>query len=292
MANHPPLKIALLTMLALVSFAANSVLCRLALGAGTIDATSFTLVRMLAGIVVLWLLVAGSGQGGRVTGAGSWRGAVSLFAYAIAFSFAYLSLDTGTGALILFGSVQLSMLVATLFGGQRLHMVEWSGLGVAVGGFVYLMLPGATAPSAFGFVLMVAAGISWAVYTLSGQGSSAPLKDTYANFVRTAPMLAPLLMIALMSGEYSLEGIMYAVLSGGLASGVGYALWYGALRGLTGLQAGVLQLLVPVIAALGGVVFASEILTERLVFASLLILGGILAVVAGGGLLRRARRLS
>ena len=117
MANHPPLKIALLTMLALVSFAANSVLCRLALGAGTIDATSFTLVRMLAGIVVLWLLVAGSGQGGRVTGAGSWRGAVSLFAYAIAFSFAYLSLDTGTGALILFGSVQLSMLVATLFGG-------------------------------------------------------------------------------------------------------------------------------------------------------------------------------
>lgn len=292
MANQPPLKIAVLTLLALVSFAANSVLCRLALGAGTIDATSFTLVRMLAGIVVLWVLVTGSGQGGRITGVGSWRGAVSLFAYAITFSFAYLSLDTGTGALILFGSVQLSMLVATLLSGQRLHLVESAGLAVAVGGFVYLMLPGASAPSTFGFLLMVTAGISWAVYTLSGRGSSAPLRDTYANFVRTAPMLVPLVVIALMAGEYSFEGVLYAVLSGGLASGVGYALWYGALRGLTGLQAGVLQLLVPVIAAFGGVVFASEILTERLVFAALLILGGILAVVAGGGLLRRAKKLS
>ena len=292
MAHQPRLKIALLTVLALVSFAANSVLCRLAMGAGIIDATSFTLMRMLAGIVVLWLLVTASKQDNSVSTAGSWRGAISLFIYAIAFSFAYLSLDTGTGALILFGSVQLTMLGVTLLSGQRLHLIEWSGLAIAVGGFVYLMLPGASAPSTYGFLLMVAAGIAWAVYTLSGRGSAAPLRDTYSNFVRTAPMLLPLVGIALIDGEYSLKGIMYAVLSGALASGVGYALWYGALRGLTGLQAGVLQLLVPVIAAFGGVVLASESLTERLVLAALLILGGILAVVAGGGLLRHAKKVS
>ncbi len=287
-----PIKIVVLTALALISFAANSVLCRLALDAGAIDAASFTLVRMIAGIVVLWLLVLGSGQGSRVRGAGSWRGAISLFGYAVAFSFAYLSLDTGTGALILFGTVQLTMLVATLLGGQRLYWVEWAGLFVAVGGFAYLMLPGASAPSPYGFAVMLIAGISWAVYTLSGRGSKAPLKDTYANFVRTGPLLVPLLILAVLIGEYSTEGIFYAVLSGALASGVGYALWYGALRGLTGLQAGVLQLLVPVIAALGGVVFASEVLTERLIVSAFLILGGILAVVVGGSLLRRSAKVS
>lgn len=282
MSASQPIKTAFLTVLALVSFAANSVLCRLALDSGTIDAASFTIIRMLSGIVMLWLLVAVRGKGTGVRGVGSWRGAGCLFLYAIAFSYAYMLLETATGALILFGSVQLSMLIATLFTGLRLSRVEWIGLLVSISGFAYLMLPGAAAPSVVGFILMALAGLAWAGYTLIGRGSKSPLRDTYSNFVRTAPMLLPLLVVMALSRYISLEGALYAALSGALASGVGYALWYAALGGLSGLQAGVLQLLVPVIAAFGGVLIVAEPLTGRLVVASLLILGGILAVIVSG----------
>ncbi len=271
-----------LTALALTAFAANSVLCRLALGTGSIDATSFTLVRLMTGICVLLVLVGVRGKGVAVRDAGSWLGAICLFLYAVGFSYAYLQLETGTGALVLFGTVQLSMLGATLRAGARLHALEWAGLLAAVCGFAYLMLPGAEAPSASGFALMVCAGVAWAGYTLIGRGSENPLRDTYANFVRTIPLLVPLAIVVAMSRTVQFEGLVYAGLSGGLASGVGYALWYAALRGLSGLQAGVLQLLVPVIAALGGLLFAAEPLSMRLILASLFILGGILAVVVGG----------
>lgn len=282
MAAAQSLKIASLTLLALISFAANSVLCRLALGTGAIDAASFTVIRMISGILVLWVIVLARKRDANPMRAGSWRGAGCLFLYAIAFSYAYLLLETGTGALILFGSVQLSMLVVTLVSGVRLGVLEWGGLSIAVGGFAYLMLPGAEAPSMGGFLLMATAGIAWAGYTLIGKGSKHPLQDTYANFVRTAPMLLPLLVVMVVGRSISFEGILYAALSGGLASGVGYALWYAALKGLSGLQAGVLQLLVPVIAAFGGVLIVAEPLSERLVIASLLILGGILAVIMAG----------
>lgn len=282
MAPTNPLKITALTALALVSFAANSVLCRLALGSGAIDAASFTVIRMLTGIVVLWVIVLARKRDANPLRAGSWWGAVSLFLYAVAFSYAYLLLETGTGALILFGSVQLSMLAVTLVSGVRLGAFEWGGLLLAIGGFSYLMLPGAAAPSLGGFLLMAVAGMAWAGYTLIGKGSQHPLQDTYANFVRTAPMLLPLLAVMVVARDISVEGIFYAALSGGLASGVGYALWYAALKGLSGLQAGVLQLLVPVIAAFGGVLIVAEALSQRLVIASLLILGGILAVVVAG----------
>lgn len=281
-----------LTALALTAFAANSVLCRLALGTGSIDAASFTQVRLMAGICVLLVLVGMRGKGVSVRGAGSWRGAICLFLYAVGFSYAYLLLDTGTGALILFGTVQLSMLGATLRAGARLHALEWAGLLVAVGGFVYLMLPGAEAPSAAGFALMACAGVAWAGYTLIGRGSENPLRDTYANFVRTIPLLVPLGIVVAMSRTVHFDGLIYAALSGSLASGVGYAVWYAALRGLNGLQAGVLQLLVPVIAAFGGVVIVAEPLSARLVLASLFILGGILAVVVGGHRLRQVRQAS
>ncbi len=292
MAVAHPIKIASLTILALVSFAANSVLCRLALGSGAIDAASFTVIRMISGIFVLWIIVLARKRNSNPMRSGSWRGAGCLFLYAVAFSYAYLLLETGTGALILFGSVQLSMLVVTLISGVRLGSLEWGGLSVAIGGFAYLMLPGAEAPSFSGFILMATAGVAWAGYTLIGKGSKHPLQDTYANFVRTAPMLLPLLGVMLIGRNITFDGVVFAALSGGLASGVGYAFWYAALKGLSGLQAGVLQLLVPVIAALGGVVIVSEPLSERLVIASLLILGGILAVVLAGQRRARAKQVS
>ena len=282
MSTPTPMKITVFTALALISFAANSVLCRLALGTGAIDAASFTVIRMITGVGVLWLLTSLRKRDANPMRAGSWRGAACLFLYAAAFSYAYLMLETGTGALILLGSVQLSMLLVTLLSGVRLSAIEWGGLVVAVSGFAYLMLPGAEAPSLYGFVLMATAGVAWVGYTLIGRGSDHPLQDTYANFVRTVPMLLPLLVVMILAGKISWEGTLYAALSGGLASGVGYAFWYAALRGLSGLQAGVLQLLVPVIAALGGVVIVSEQLSERLIVASILILGGILAVVVSG----------
>lgn len=278
------LKTAFFTALALTAFAANSVLCRLALESGAIDPGSFTVVRMVSGIIVLLaLLLAARGrqEDQRTPGRGSWRASLMLFLYAIAFSFAYVSLDTGTGALILFGAVQVSMLAATFLRGTALRSMEWVGLVLAFGGFVYLMLPGASAPSLAGFALMAVAGMAWAAYTLMGQGSNNPLNDTSFNFFRTAPLVILTLLLSHRTGHYSLEGVFYAALSGGLASGVGYALWYAALRNLSAIQAGVLQLLVPVIAAVGGVLFVGEALSLRLLGAGVLILGGIFAVLMG-----------
>lgn len=258
--------------LALVAFAANSVLCRLALRPRAIDAASFTSLRLLSGAALLLVLARGRARG-------SWAGAAMLLVYAVAFSFAYLSLGAGTGALILFGAVQLTMIVSGLRSGERPGAREWGGLVVAVAGVVYLVFPGLTAPSPVGSVLMAAAGIAWGVYSLIGRGAKDALADTTGNFVRAAPFALAVSAVAVGRFHLSWEGALLAVASGALASGVGYVLWYAALKGLTATRAATVQLSVPVIAAIGGVLLIGETITLRLVVASVLILGGVAAAV-------------
>ena len=292
--QNPLLKTSLLTALALVAFAANSILCRLALGTEAIDATGFTVIRLLAGASVL-LAILGM-QHKRMQGtnskvkSGSWFAAAMLFIYAATFSFAYVSMDTGAGALILFGAVQLTMIAVSLIRGNRLFWVEWLGVILAFAGFVYLVLPGLGTPSLTGFILMALSGIAWGFYTLRGQGSTNPLRDTSYNFIRTVPMAIALLVLMMPQLQLSTQGVILAVLSGGIASGVGYTIWYSALRGLSSTQAAVLQLLVPVIAAMGGVIFMGEAITSRLLFSGVMILGGILLVVIGRYYLSQLRQ--
>jgi drug/metabolite transporter (DMT)-like permease len=204
-----------------------------------------------------------------------------LFLYAVTFSFAYVTLDTATGALILFGSVQTTMLLVSLISGHRLHITEWSGVTVAFLGFLYLVLPAVTTPSVIGFFLMSVAGMAWGIYTLQGRSSQNPMRDTAYNFIRSAIFVVILAVITIQHTHYSKDGILLAILSGGLTSGIGYVLWYKALGGLSAVQAAVVQLLVPVLAAYGGIFFISEAITLRLILAALLILGGILLVILG-----------
>ena len=281
------LKTTLLTSAALCAFAANSVLCRRALGEETIDAGSFTIIRLLSGVLVLFILQRVRSSSAEPIKGGSWRAATMLFLYAITFSYAYLTLDTGTGALILFGAVQITMILASVITGTRLHWIEWSGVTLAFAGFAYLVAPGITTPTATGFLLMSTAGIAWGLYTLLGRGSQSPLTDTAHNFFRTIPFLVIAACFVLWNAHVSSEGVLLAVLSGGLASGIGYAIWYAALPALSPTQAGVLQLLVPVIAALGGILVNAEDLSSRLLIAAAMILGGILAVLLGRTYLER-----
>lgn len=275
------MKIFLYTSLALLAFAGNSVLCRLALGENTIDAGSFTAIRLLSGIVVLAIILKLSNTEGVVSSKGSWKASLMLYIYAVAFSFAYISLETGMGALILFGSVQITMILTGLLQGNKLHHLECLGVMVAFTGLVYLLMPGLGAPSLQGFILMMSAGVAWGLYTLAGKGSENPLSDTAFNFFRSIPLVVILIAITFQHAALSQKGVVLAVLSGGVASGIGYTIWYMALKGLTATQAAVMQLLVPVIAAIGGVIFANEVLSLRLALSSLMILGGILAVVFG-----------
>ncbi|HET6603415.1 MAG TPA: DMT family transporter [Xanthomonadaceae bacterium] len=263
-----------LTLAALVAFAANSVLCRLALAAGSIDAASFTALRIVAGALVLALL-AGVLRGGGAWRAGSWLSAAWLFAYAIAFSFAYLSLDAGTGALLLFGAVQASMLLAGLMAGERPRPLQWAGMALALGGLVYLLRPGLGAPGPGGAAAMVLAGVAWGLYSLRGRGSRDAVAETAGNFLRAAVPALLVLPLALPQLAVTWHGAAYAVASGALASGLGYVVWYVALRGLSASGAATAQLAVPVIAAAGGVLLLDEAMTLRLALAALLILGGI-----------------
>ena len=276
-----PFRTFCLTVFALVAFAANSVLCRLALGEGSIDAASFTIIRLLSGAVVLLAILQLTGKKSLAPAKGSWSAALMLFIYAGAFSFAYISLDTGTGALILFGAVQLTMISAAVLSGDRLHLSEWTGIAIAFAGFVYLVLPSATTPSFSGFILMTSAGIAWGIYTLMGRRSASPLSDTAYNFTRTLPLLIVMGLFFIQGAQLSAKGILLAVLSGAIASGIGYTIWYMALQGLSATLAAVSQLSVPVIAALGGVVFISESISFRFMLASAMILGGIALVVLG-----------
>lgn len=284
--RHGFLKTSLFTALSLAAFAANSVLCRLALKGGEIDPASFTIIRLLTGSIVLFLILRFSTKQEGSRARGRWSAAAMLFVYAVAFSYAYLSLDTGTGALVLFGAVQITMVIIGCLRGDRLGKMEWIGMAIAFGGLVYLVKPSLTTPSVIGFGLMVIAGAAWGLYTLSGKGSLNPLADTAFNFARTIPMVAVLAIAALtVSGpagfRQSADGVLLAALSGGVASGIGYTLWYTALRGLSTTESAAVQLAVPIIAAFGGVIFVSEMISRRLLIASVLTLGGILMVILG-----------
>jgi drug/metabolite transporter (DMT)-like permease len=270
-----------ITFLALTAFAANSVLCRLALGANTIDASSFTVIRLLSGALALLALLKINNKEENHAAKGSWSASIVLFLYAITFSFAYITLDTGTGALILFGSVQITMIMLSIISGNRLYVMEWLGILIAFFGLFYLVLPGISTPSVFGFSLMTIAGIAWGIYTIKGRGSDHPLIDTAYNFLRTLPFVFVLAIVSFQSSYYTLDGVLLAVLSGGIASGMGYTIWYIALRRITATQAAVVQLSVPVIAALGGVIFVAEMITARLIISSAMILGGIFLVLMG-----------
>ena len=269
------LYIILLTTFALIAFAANSIICRMALGNEAVDPASFTTVRLVSGAVVLWLIVKASPGGKPGRPPGSWWSAAMLFLYAAAFSFAYVSLNAGVGALILFGSVQATMITAGLMKGERPPVLAWCGLIIALTGLVYLVFPGLAAPSFSGAALMAMAGFAWGVYSLRGLGSTDPVAVTGGNFLRSVPMTAVVSLIMLPSLNLSMEGVLLAALSGGLTSGIGYVVWYAALRNLSATRAAMLQLLVPIIAAAGGVLLLSEAVTMRLVLAGILIIGGV-----------------
>ena len=291
LARHPALATLLLTALAMLAFAANSLLCRIALRQGSIDPASFGAIRLAAGAAAL-LLVMRLQSPPRTGKAGDWPAAVMLFLYVACFSFAYLRLAAGSGALILFGMVQLTMFAAGLAAGERFTARGWLGLALAAGGLVLLLLPGVAAPSPLGAALMAVAGVAWGVYSLRGRGVTDPLAATAGNFVRATP-LAMLLWIALWllswlagaaRGHVDARGVALALASGALTSGLGYVIWYAALPRLKALQAASVQLSVPLIAALGGVLLLDEAFTTRLALAALAILGGIALVLGGGRL--------
>ena len=279
--NNYSIKVITCTIFALLAFAGNSVLCRLALGENTIDAASFTIIRLLSGIIILIIATTITRKKNETRSKGSWLAASMLFIYAVAFSYGYNSLDTGTGALILFGAVQITMIIVSVISGNKLHLSEWLGLFIAFSGFVYLIIPNLTTPSLMGFILMAVAGMAWGFYTLVGRSSKQPLSDTAYNFLRTSPFILVLLIFTFQDSNISQEGILLAVLSGAIASGVGYSVWYIALGGLSVTQAAVVQLFVPIIAAIGGVIFTNELITLRLLESSSLVLGGILTVILG-----------
>lgn len=275
------LKVFFLTSCALVAFAANSVLCRFALGTGAIDAAGFTFIRLLAGVVALFLILLVRSSTSPMIRKGSWSAGLMLFLYAVTFSYAYLELDTGTGALILFGSVQITIIGVSIFRGNKLLPIEWIGLAFAFAGLVYLFLPGVSAPSIQGFLLMSSAGAAWGIYTLLGRGSENPLADTAYNFLRSMPFILVIVIVALGNFHFTTNGIILAIVSGAITSGLGYTIWYTALKSITATQAAVSQLAVPIIAALGGVIFMSEVITLRLSVAAIMVLGGIFLVVVG-----------
>jgi drug/metabolite transporter (DMT)-like permease len=266
-----------LTTLAMIAFAGNSLLCRAALKHTGIDAASFTTIRLISGALMLWLVVSISRR--THSGRGNWLSAFALFVYAVFLSYAYVSLSTGIGALLLFGAVQATMIGHGIRAGERLSRLQLVGLVLALAGLVGLLLPGLSAPPLSGSLLMLGSGVAWGVYSLRGRGAGDPTRVTAGNFLRTVPIAAA--WSALMYSHTTLDsaGFWYAVASGALTSGIGYSIWYTALPALKAAKAATVQLSVPVIASLGGIVFIGEPLTLRLVLSSVAILGGIALVI-------------
>jgi len=278
-ARPPAAPALLLTLLAMLAFAGNSLLCRVALRDTPIDAASFTSMRLCSGALTLWLLVRFTRGPGATARAGDWRSALALFVYAAGFSWAYLQLSAGLGALLLFGAVQATMIGYGLVRGERFVARQTAGLLLALAGLVGLLLPGAAAPAPGAALLMLAAGAAWGVYSLRGRSGGDPLRVTAGNFARSVPFTLLLSAVLYAQAEPAPAGLAYAVASGALASGVGYAVWYAALPTLKASTAATVQLSVPVIAALGGVAFLGETLTVRLLVAGVAILGGIALVI-------------
>jgi drug/metabolite transporter (DMT)-like permease len=266
----------LLIALTLLAFAANSVLCRTALGGHHIDPVSFTIVRLASGALALALICRLTAQDNSTTqNVCSWGSSLALCVYAASFSLSYISLAAGTGALILFGSVQLTMIGYALWSGEYLEFRQWAGLGLAAAGLIYLVKPGLSAPDPAGALLMFSAGIAWGMYSIRGKHSPAAIAMTACNFARSVPLALILLFFSFRSVQLEAPGIMLALISGAVTSGIGYVLWYKALPLLTTTQASILQLTVPILAGFGGVLFLSEQIPMRLVAASPLVLGGV-----------------
>lgn len=267
----------LLTALAMLAFAGNSLLCRLALKDTEIDAASFTSLRIASGALTLWLLLRLRSGNGAL--AGSWFAAGALFAYAAGFSFAYIHLDAGVGALLLFGAVQISMLAWGFYRGERLSLLTGAGLILALAGMLVLLLPGASAPALGSALLMLLAGAAWGAYSLLGRGVGDPLAATAGNFLRAVPLAVVVSALLLSRLSWDVPGLIYALLSGALTSGIGYAIWYTALRELRAFQAATVQLSVPILAALAGSLLLDEALSLRLLLSSVAVLGGIALVL-------------
>jgi drug/metabolite transporter (DMT)-like permease len=273
-------RVALCTAAALCAFAGNSLLTRLALDRTTIDAVTFSAVRLTAGAGML-LLVTGVNGRGRRRVAGSWLSAAVLFLYTVPFSYAYVRLTAGTGALILVGSVQLTMMLAALLAGERPHALQWLGLGLAIAGLVYLMLPGLAAPPLLGSVSMALAGITWGFYSLLGRGKTNPLEQTTSNFVRAVPFVIVVCVMARAHLHLAPTGVLLGLVCGALTSGLGYVLWYAAVTGLTATRAAMIQLPVPILTGAGGVLVLGEAISRRLVLSGIVVLGGIALALAG-----------
>jgi drug/metabolite transporter (DMT)-like permease len=272
-----PARLFLLTLLAMIAFAGNSLLCRAALKHSGTDAASFTFIRIFSGAAALWLIMKLRGTTGKKSG--SWLSALALFVYAAAFSFAYNTLPAGTGALLLFGAVQATMILWGLYEREPLRTPQLLGLAVAFSGLVALLFPGLSAPPLSGSVLMLGAGVAWGAYSLRGRGEANPGNATASNFLRAVPMAFALSIVLFPLARLDRAGIAYAIVSGAIASGCGYVIWYTALPCLKAASAASVQLSVPVLAAAGGILLLGEPLTLRFMFASLSVLGGITLVV-------------
>jgi drug/metabolite transporter (DMT)-like permease len=270
-------RVFLLTSLAMIAFATNSLLCRLALKQTTIDPATFTIIRIFSGAVALWLII--KMRRISLSKYGNWPSALALFAYAAGFSFAYVELSAGTGALLLFGAVQATMILWGLHKGERLDAIQIAGLVVAMSGLAILVFPGLSAPPLIGSILMLGAGVAWGIYSLRGKGQQNPVSITAGNFVRAVPFSLVVWIIFLPRAHIDLAGISYAVISGAIASGLGYVIWYSALPGLKAASAATVQLSVPVLAATGGILLLGESITLRYVLASVAVLGGIALIV-------------
>ncbi len=270
----------LCTAAALCAFAGNSLLTRLALDRTPIDSVTFSAVRLGAGAAMLLLVTAVNGRS-RGPIAGSWRSAAVLFLYTVPFSYAYVKLTAGTGALILVASVQLTMMLAALLAGERPHALQWLGLCLALAGLVYLVLPGLAAPSLLGSVSMALAGIAWGFYSLLGRGVTSPLEETTSNFVRTLPLVIIVGAMARTHLHLSSTGILLGLVCGAVTSGLGYVLWYAAVKGLSATRAALVQLPAPILAGAGGVIFLGEAISRRLMFAAFAVLGGIALTLIG-----------
>ncbi|HJT80354.1 MAG TPA: DMT family transporter [Chthoniobacterales bacterium] len=272
-----PFRVFILTTVAMIAFAANSLLCRAALRHGTIDAASFSSIRIISGAIALWLILVMRHSNRRP--AGSWRSAAALFAYVAAFSFAYNTLSAGIGALLLFAAVQSTMIIWGFCNGERFHLRQWIGFVVACAGLVLLLLPGISTPPLTGSILMLGAGVAWGIYSLRGKKAGDPIAATAGNFLRAMPMTLLVSALFLTLIRIDTLGATYAVISGAITSGLGYVIWYSALPYLTATSAATVQLSAPVIAALGGILFLHESLTLRFLLASVAVLGGIALVV-------------
>jgi drug/metabolite transporter (DMT)-like permease len=273
----PRTQIFFLTSLAMLAFAGNSLLCRVALKSTDIDAASFTSIRLISAAITLWLVVRLSSK--TSSGKGSWPSAIALFAYAAGFSFAYINLTAATGALLLFGAVQTTMIGYGIWRGERLLKLQFLGLILALGGLVGLTLPGLSAPPLVSSLLMIGAGSAWGIYSLRGKGAGDPTLVTAGNFLRTVPITIALSLLMIAHITWDSAGIWYAIMSGALTSGIGYAIWYKALPALKATQAATVQLSVPVIAAMGGIILLGEPLSLRLILASIAIISGIALVI-------------